>query len=399
MKKILFILLLLISSLGYSQCNIQASICQSGTAGPFNFIPTGGAYAGGSFANAGCATGAGGNHAYGFITLYITQSGPLNLLVNGSAATGFIDVAIFNIPPGQNPCIAIQNGANAIGCNFASASSGCVQFGNAFPCGSSVPAPNVVAGQQIMIIAQNWSNPGSNNFTLQLGPVPGAQTGPPNTTINTVGPFCSNQSSVQLTAVNMGGTWTGPGVSSTGLFNPATAGVGTHTITYSLGTAPCNSSSTTTITVNATITTTFNSVGPFCSGSTIPALLTTSINGVTGNWSPAINNTTTTTYTFTPNPGQCATTATMTITITPPPILNIVTTNVTCFGDCNGTLDAGTYPGATYIWNPGGQSTQVIDNLCTGNYTVTVNQNGCQSTGTGVITQPPQVIIGIISHN
>jgi len=231
MKKILFILLLLISSLGYSQCNIQASICQSGTAGPFNFIPTGGAYAGGSFANAGCATGAGGNHAYGFITLYITQSGPLNLLVNGSAATGFIDVAIFNIPPGQNPCIAIQNGANAIGCNFASASSGCVQFGNAFPCGSSVPAPNVVAGQQIMIIAQNWSNPGSNNFTLQLGPVPGAQTGPPNTTINTVGPFCSNQSSVQLTAVNMGGTWTGPGVSSTGLFNPATAGVGTHTIT------------------------------------------------------------------------------------------------------------------------------------------------------------------------
>jgi len=398
-KVIITTLLLLTSSFIYSQCNIQASICSPGTAGPFNFIPTSGTYAGGSFANAGCLTGAGGNQAYGFITLYITQSGPLNLLINGNATTGFIDVAIFNIPPGQDPCVAIQNGANAIGCNFASASSGCVQFGNAFPCASSVPAPNVVAGQQIMIIVQNWSNPGSSNFTLQLGPPPGAQTGPPNTTINPVGPFCSTQPSVQLTAVNMGGTWTGPGVSSTGVFNPSLAGVGTHTITYSLGTAPCNSSSTTTITVNATITPTFNPVGSFCSGSTIPPLPTTSINGVTGTWSPAINNTTTTTYTFTPTAGQCATTTTITITITPPPTLNLVSTNVTCFGDCNGSLDAGFYSGATYVWNPGGQTTQTISNLCPGNYTVTVTQNGCQSTGTGVIIQPPQIIIGIISHN
>jgi trimeric autotransporter adhesin len=392
-------LLVVLSNVTYSQCNVQASICQPGTAGPFNFIPTGGAYAGGSFANAGCATGAGGNHAYGFITLYITQSGPLNLLINGNATTGFIDVAIFNIPPGQDPCVAIQNGANAIGCGFAQNAGGCIQFGNAFGCNSSFPAPNVVAGQQIMIIAQNWSNPGSSTFTLQLGPPPGAQTGPPNTTINPVGPFCTTSPNIQLTAANGGGTWTGPGVSSTGLFNPSLAGAGTHTITYSLGTAPCNSSSTTTITVNPTITPTFNSVGPYCAGSTIPALPTTSTNGINGTWSPAINNTTTTTYTFTPAAGQCANTATMTITINPPPTLNLIVNNVTCFGDCNGTIDAGFYSGATYTWSPGGQTTQVINNLCPGSYTVTVNQNGCQSTGTGVITQPPQVTLGNISHN
>ena len=39
------------------------------------------------------------------------------------------------------------------------------------------------------------------------------------------------------------------------------------------------------------------------------------INGITGTWAPALNNTATTTYTFTPAAGQCANTATMTITV------------------------------------------------------------------------------------
>jgi hypothetical protein len=48
-------------------------------------------------------------------------------------------------------------------------------------------------------------------------------------------------------------------------------------------------------------------------------LPTTSLNSITGTWSPALNNTTTTTYTFTPIAGQCATTATMTIIVNPKP--------------------------------------------------------------------------------
>jgi len=339
-KNLFLSFFILINYFVYSQCNIQASICQPGTAGPFNFIPTSGPYAGGSFANAGCATGINGNHAYGFITLYITQSGPLNLLINGNATSGYIDVAIFNIPQGQDPCTAIQNGANAIGCNFASQAGGCVQFGNTFPCGSTVPAPNVTAGQQIMIVVQNWSTPGSNNFTLQLGPPPGAQTGPPNTTINPVGPLCTTSSPIQLTAANAGGVWSGPGTSSTGIFNPSLAGLGTHTITYSLGTTPCNSTSTTQITVN---------------------------NG---------------------------------------PTLNITSTNVSCNGNCDGIISVNLIPGATYLFTGGsivgngGFEVNTLTGVCPGTYTVTVTQNGCQSTGTVVITQPNEVIIGgPIGHN
>jgi gliding motility-associated-like protein len=80
-----------------------------------------------------------------------------------------------------------------------------------------------------------------------------------------------------------------------------------------------------TITVNPNITPTFNQVDAICSGATLAALPTTSINGITGTWSPALNYTATTTYTFTPTAGLCATTATMVITvnaITPAPIGN-----------------------------------------------------------------------------
>jgi len=47
---------------------------------------------------------------------------------------------------------------------------------------------------------------------------------------------CVTGSPITLTAATAGGTWSGPGMSANGTFNPATAGTGTHTITY---TSPC----------------------------------------------------------------------------------------------------------------------------------------------------------------
>src|SRR5690606_12892240 len=69
------------------------------------------------------------------------------------------------------------------------------------------------------------------------------------------------------------------------------------------------------ITVSASITPTFEVVDPICSGAALAALHTTSNNGITGTWSPALDNTQTTTYTFTPDPGQCATTTTIQIVV------------------------------------------------------------------------------------
>jgi len=75
-----------------------------------------------------------------------------------------------------------------------------------------------------------------------------------------------------------------------------------------------------TLTAPNPINPTFDLVGPYCSGTTIPALPTSSTNlpiAVTGTWSPALSNTATTTYTFTPTAGLCANTATLTVNITP----------------------------------------------------------------------------------
>ena len=104
-------------------------------------------------------------------------------------------------------------------------------------------------------------------------------------------------------------------VSDTGLV----AGIssGTSTITY---TNVDNCQVTKVITVTPQTTPTFNAIEPICSGVVIDALPNISTNGITGTWSPAINNNVTTTYSFTPDAGQCATTTTQTINITAPKV-------------------------------------------------------------------------------
>ncbi|MEX2483389.1 MAG: PKD domain-containing protein [Brumimicrobium sp.] len=233
---------------GFTQCNVQASICTPGTAGPFNFVGTSGSYAGSSYAPGGCATGSGGlGNDYAFITLNITTSGPLEILIDGNTTNGYLDVIIFDIPDGVAPCDAILDPNNEIACNFATNAGGCVQIGNAFPCASTIGAPNVQAGDEVMIIVHDWSD-ANTSFTLDLAPT-GAQTGPADATIDPVGTTCLDDAPFQLTAANNGGTWSGPGVTATGEFDPGVAGVGTHTIDYTVGTNPCDDQDQTTIEV------------------------------------------------------------------------------------------------------------------------------------------------------
>jgi hypothetical protein len=61
----------------------------------------------------------------------------------------------------------------------------------------------------------------------------------------------------------------------------------------------------------------FVAIPAFCAGSAAPALATTSPNGITGTWSPAIvSNTSDGTYIFTPDAGQCAASQTLNVTVT-----------------------------------------------------------------------------------
>ena len=102
------------------------------------------------------------------------------------------------------------------------------------------------------------------------------------------------------------------------------------------------------VTVNSAIIPTFTAVDAIYSGATLSTLPTTSINGYTGTWSPALSNTATTTYTFTPDAGQCATSTTLTITVYS--IISLVSDNTnqsTQFSGWNYNLGNFDYPMTT----------------------------------------------------
>jgi len=55
----------------------------------------------------------------------------------------------------------------------------------------------------------------------------------PNVTLDAAGPLCIDANSIQLNGLPAGGTYSGTGVSVSGLFDPVAAGLGTHSVTYS----------------------------------------------------------------------------------------------------------------------------------------------------------------------
>lgn len=308
---------------GGNGCNPNTTICQSGVAGPFTFGPPG-------QDPVNCLDWFAASQ-FAYIMLYITQPGALSMLIDGNGATGFLDVAVYNIPNGQAPCDAILNQANLIGCNYAQFSDGCNQFGNSFPCGSSIPSPNVSAGQELMIIVEDWLDGESNTFTLSLGPAPSAQSGTANATILPAGPFCVNGAAVQLNAVDMGGNWSGNGVSPTGIFNPATAGVGTTSVFYSIGSGICNTTNTAQIEVFNTPPVSPSNSGPYCQGETIE-LTTQNVPGAIYTWSgtnfssnlqsPVIPNAATNAtgiYMVNVSVDDCSATGVTTVTVSPAP--------------------------------------------------------------------------------
>src|SRR5690606_13099447 len=86
------------------------------------------------------------------------------------------------------------------------------------------------------------------------------------------------------------------------------------------------------VTITNTLTPDFQTDLVLCNGATAPTLNTTSPNGITGTWSPAvINNTTNGSYVFTPNPNQCASPITLNVSIDSIPVV-ITGSQTLCLG-------------------------------------------------------------------
>ncbi len=256
-------------------------------------------------------------------------------------------------------------------------------------------------------------------------------------TICPVQSLCQTDGPITLTTATAGGTWSGPGMSSNGTFNPATAGVGTHAITYTL---PCGSETTTLVVspcqalsacveTNGSITVS-GGVGPYtwayyqaatntpitnqaqcqacgytwfgfqclngftpATSCTTPAQWTNFATGTNATAPGGVtqvqvtdNSGTSTTFTIA-NLVACNTNPCPTITLT-----NTAQTNVSCYGGTNGSVtvsaSGGTAP-YTYNWTPGNLIGATQSNLSAGTYTVTATDNAnCTGTLQVIITQP-----------
>ncbi len=208
-------------------------------------------------------------------------------------------------------------------------------------------------------------------------------------TFNAVAAICSGGTLSALPTTSTNGI--------TGTWSPALDNTATTTYTFTPDAGQCSSTTTLMITVNPNVTPTFSAVGPICAGDALSALPTTSTNGITGTWSPALDNTTTTIYTFTPDAGQCATTTTMTITVNALPTAAIMAGSATtiCPGETVTLTGSG---GGTYGWSPATGLSATMGSVVnaspttTQTYTLTVTTGSCTDTETITITVNPLVV-------
>lgn len=255
------------------------------------------------------------------------------------------------------------------------------------------------------------------------------------------GPFCVGDAPVTIDVSEPGGTFGGPGVDpNTGVFDPGAAGIGTHTITYTL---PCGSVESLSFTVNACATLTVceeangdltvtGGVGPYDWAS--EQTITTPINNQTecedcghiwiglgplGSCSESnctstgwVNYASGSTTNPPPNfPIQITDDQGSTVIINSasdiPPCSATPCTNLTASIDaqsdvsCNGANDGSATVSAsggngnyTYTWTPGNLNGATQNNLGPGTYVVDIiDTDDCEGQITVEITEPPAITL------
>jgi len=178
--------------------------------------------------------------------------------------------------------------------------------------------------------------------------------------------------------------------SITGTWSPAINNTTTTNYTFTPTSGQCATNQTMTVNVGPPATPTFNPAGPYCSGSSIPALPTTSTEGFTGSWSPAINNTATATYTFTPSVGQCANSQTITVTVNQPTTPTFNPWGPYCQNDIiiQVILPETSNEGINGTWNPAMVSTSVAGNI---SHTFTPSAGQCANNQSMIVTVNPLI--------
>jgi gliding motility-associated-like protein len=189
------------------------------------------------------------------------------------------------------------------------------------------------------------------------------------------------------------------------------AGIYTVSATDNAG---CVTSTSVTITQPTALTVTISPTNPKCFGASNGFGIAAALGGTpsyTYAWSPAMAGSSATSnqigagsYGLTVTDGNgCVVTSSMTLTNPPAMAASITSTNVTCFGACNGIAVASTTNGIgainyTWVGGPSPIMTQTATGLCAGTYSLlATDQNSCTANASAIITQPTQVTANISS--
>jgi hypothetical protein len=324
-------------------------------------------------------------------------SGPITLVTPGGTATSTSSFTVLNPPAiaslnplsgpaGTSVTVTGQNLTAATAVTFNGTAAASFTVNSATQLTAIVPAGASTGLVRVTTAGGTASSP--SNFTV----VP--------TTLAAQAAVCVNAGSFALAGGSpAGGTYSGPGVSS-GQFNPATAGTGTHTITYTYALNGVTTTATQPLTVRALPTVTLAAQAPRCQGAAAFALTGGSPAG--GAYSgPGVSSgqfnataagvgTHTITYSYTDGNG-CTSVATQPLTVLPTPTFASSATTV-CTGQPVTLTVSNAGPGATYVWSPGGATTASItpSPTATTTYSVTVtNAAGCTYPFSQAVTVNP----------
>jgi len=215
-----------------------------------------------------------------------------------------------------------------------------------------------------------WNTPGpqtvtTSNFSFPTPAVLNVTVNPlPIVTLDPAGPFCADDPAFQLNGLPVNGTYSGTGVSASGLFTPSVAGdfVITYTFTNTFG---CSASASTTITVNPLLPVSVSiaaSASAVCANTTVTFTATPTNEGTAPVYQWKVNNvnagTNSTTFSYIPMNNDvvtCELTSNITpcargnpatsnaVTITVYPQLQTTINGVTVTDNNDGTNDLGAF--------------------------------------------------------
>ncbi|MBI1225510.1 MAG: T9SS type A sorting domain-containing protein [Bacteroidetes bacterium] len=348
-------------------------------------------------------------------------------------STGELTPTINNLAPGEY-CITVMDANNCgyVTCEWVGPPISVVVVTTSHVCGGTAggTATATVSGGASPF-TYLWSNgettaaidslpPGAytvtvtatNGCTATASGTVGITNGNFDVNISVSQPTCFGSNTGFATAQPVGGmapftyAWSNGGTTQT--IQNLAAGSYTVTVTDAFG---CSATKNTTLVYQSNIQINLTPTNPTCSN-TMNGSVTSSVTGgvaplsyvwSNGATTPNIQNLAAGNYSLTVTDGLgCTKSASVTLTAPPAFTVAVAVTNATYCGATDGSLTATPSGGSgpyTYAWSNGG-TTQTLNNLGAGNYTVTVtNAAGCTASASSTITQPMTLNISITGTN